>query len=535
VKQAILLAVAALAAAACTDKLQPNRCEKDSDCGSKTRFCSSSKWCVDLVRADGGDARTDATGERPAGSDAGDGGGIPPGDGGGPEAAVPDGPGSCGHDDDCAGSAVCAAGRCVACTMDSHCTDATSRFCHNNSCVDCRAAPADTCAQKGGDKKHCGSAGACVECLEASQCTTAGRGFCVNSSCVGCAMAGADACKGATPACEATSGLCVECTAPANCKDAGKPFCAATKCVPCAMAPAGQTCAMLNAALPACGPAGACVECNDSADCKGADRPICQANKCVPCTADSQCAARPGGSPGVCLAHLGGRCASEADTIHVRAGNGCGAAGTMAQPACTLDAARGMITATRRLVLVHGLVEGFDWALPAGGPVSIIGKQSAVVSGGARIGARFTGTGEVYMRDLTVAYSMLVGIYAGPGTTLKLERMTVQTNGSGGILLDRARFDIRHTLVSDNGPGQQGAQIFWGGILIDSPPTEGPARLERVSAISNRQVGISCSTRVEGVGVLASGNFGGVEATAACGLSLCPITGATCGASIGSP
>jgi hypothetical protein len=165
----------------------------------------------------------------------------------------------------------------------------------------------------------------------------------------------------------------------------------------------------------------------------------------------------------------------------VRAGNGCGADGTMAQPACSLDAARPLINGNRRLVLVHGPVEGFDWTLPAGGPVSIIG-QSATVSGGARVGARFSGTGEVYMRDMTVSYSMLQGIVAGQGTTLRLDRMTVQTNGGGGILLDRARFDIRNTLVSDNGPGQFGPQIFWGGILVQSPPAGGPARLERVSA-----------------------------------------------------
>ncbi len=207
----------------------------------------------------------------------------------------------------------------------------------------------------------------------------------------------------------------------------------------------------------------------------------------------------------------------------------------MAQPACTLDAARALITGNRRLVLVHGPVEGFDWTLPAGGPVSIIGQQAAAVSGGARVGARFGGTGEVYMRDMTVAYSMLQGIVAGQGTTLRLDRMTVQTNGGGGILLDRARFDIRNTLVSDNGPGQQGAQIFWGGILVQSPPAGGPARLERVSAVSNRQVGISCSAAIEGTGVLASGNVGGVETTPACGLNLCTPGAAGCGASLGAP
>jgi hypothetical protein len=534
---AMLLAVLPLALAACTNQLMAGRCDKNTPC-TGGQECNKFNRCVDVARADGGDARPGGTGERPPASEGGAGpevGGVPGADGSGPEMAGPDGPGSCGVDDDCEGSAVCAAGRCVACTMDGHCGDPINRFCHNNACVDCKGAPADSCAQKAGDRRHCGGNGACVECLETTQCTAAGRGFCVDNACVGCAMAGADACKGTTPACDATSGSCVECTAPGNCKEAGKPFCAANKCVPCAMAPAGQTCATLNAALPACGPAGACVECNESADCKAAELPICQANRCVACTADAQCAAKLGASPGVCLAHQGGRCATEADTIHVRAGTGCGAAGTMAQPACSLDAARPLITGTRRLVLVHGLVEGFDWALPAGGPVSIIGKQSAVVSGGARIGARFTGTGEVYMRDMTVAYSMLQGIAAGPGTTLRLDRMTVQTNGGGGILLDHARFDIRHTLVTDNGPGQQGGQIPWGGIRIDTPPSEGPARLERVSAVSNRQVGISCSTRIEGAGVLASGNFGGVETTAACGLSLCPVTGASCGASVGSP
>jgi hypothetical protein len=536
VKHLVMLGAVLAIVAGCTEELKPDRCKRNEDC-QKGWACDQNKRCVDLARTDGGDARLDvnrATGDGPDASDGGDGDAPEVGpvlaDDGGVEMAGPDAPGSCSHDDHCMGmgsTPVCAAGRCVACALDTHCGDPVKRFCEMNICVDCVAAPG-SCATKGGDKKHCGSNGACVECLESTQCTTTGKGFCVANSCVGCAGA-PGACKAPIPVCDETGGTCVECTAASHCSDPAKPFCAANKCVPCNMAPAGQTCAMLAAARPVCGPMGACVECNAPADCMAAPKPICQANMCVACTGDAQCATKLGASPGVCLAHLDGRCATEADTIHVRAGNGCGALGTMAQPACTLDAARALINDSRRLVLVHGPVEGFDWTLPAGGPVSIIGQHSAAVSGGARVGARFSGTGEVYMRDMTVSYSMLQGIVAGQGTTLRLDRMTVQTNGGGGILLDGARFDIRNTLVTDNGPGQYGAQIFWGGILVQSPPAGGPARLERVSAVSNRQVGISCSAAIEGTGVLASGNPGGVEATPACGLNLC-MAGAGCGA-----
>jgi hypothetical protein len=504
----------------CTEELDKGRCRQQTDCEAD-QMCNDFRRCVSVARADGGNARRDA---------AGDGGDRPVTGDGSPAMAdaAPDAAGTCSGNADCPdASGVCASGRCVACTEDSHCADPLKRFCVMNSCVDCSLAPPDTCATKGtGNNKRCAMAtGACVECLEASQCTAPGKTFCVAGACSGCMAAGADACKAPTPVCEA-GGSCVECTAAGHCKDPTKPFCAASKCVGCGMA-AGQTCASLDPAKPACGPGGDCVECNTSADCKAPARPICQAARCVACTADTQCVAKLGPSPGVCLAHLDGRCATEAETIHVRAGSGCGGGGTTAQPVCELDGARPLINAGRRLVLVHGLVQGFTWSLPSGGPVTIIGRDQPVIAGGARAGGRLTGTGEIWLRDLAFSSSALQGLVAEPGVNLHADRLLVEGNRGGGILLDGARFHLRDTVVNDNGPGQQGATA-WGGILVQSPPPGG-GRLERVSVTKNRQIGLSCSGTIQGTGVYASENVGG-EIAPTCGLAACPAAGGGCGA-----
>ena len=56
-----------------------------------------------------------------------------------------------------------------------------------------------------------------------------------------------------------------------------------------------------------------------AADCSQPTAPICVEGKCTRCTADTQCRERDGDDPGLCLAHLGGRCATDAEVIYVRA------------------------------------------------------------------------------------------------------------------------------------------------------------------------------------------------------------------------
>ncbi len=374
----------------------------------------------------------------------------------------------------------------------------------------------------------------CVACVEDTHCLDPVRKFCVAGACEDCRMAAATACPMPTPVCDPGNGTCVQCVASASCTDPRTPFCAANRCVGCAMA-APQTCAMLNPAHAVCGPDGACVECNASTDCTGdAARPICLNHACVACTTDAQCAARAA-NPGVCRRDQGGRCATDAETIYVRDGTGCGAAGTAAMPLCSMDAALPLLSATRNVVVVRGLVGGFAWTSPpAGVRATIVGQSAAVFAGGIRSGMRLSGPADVTVRSVTVRSSEVAGIVADSGATLRMESVLVDTNRGGGIQLDGARFDIRDTLVTNNGPGDAGL-VIWGGILIKGAPTGGPARLERVSLINNRQIGLTCDATVEATGVLARGNAGGVEVGSACNVTLCPREGPTCGSSVMPP
>jgi hypothetical protein len=517
-----LLGLAALLAG-CGDRLRPGFCEKQDDCGVGER--------CDL---EGGVAfhRCVAVGDGGAGDHPGrDGGGGPtqgPDADPGPDAA----PVSCGPDLVCPPDRpLCAEGRCVECEKDEQCTDPARGACSGNACVDCRTAGAAACTGAG---RICDPAtGGCAECLESSQCKTPGKSFCASKLCVGCQEAGAGACKAPTAMCDATSGACVECTANSTCTDPKAPFCTGNRCVGCAMA-APQTCAGVSPQRPACGPEGGCIECNTSADCTAdASKPICLERTCVACTTDAQCATKLGANPGVCLRHLGGRCATDAETIYVQDGGACGGtAGTAASPLCSPEAALPLVSATRDVVVVRGLVGGFSWNnLSAGQRASIIGQGGAVFAGGIRPGMRLSGPGEVYLRGVTVRSSEVIGVVAEQGATLRLDGVVVDTNRGGGILLDGAKFDLRDTLVTNNGAGETGA-VIWGGILVQGAPMGGPARLERVSLVGNRQIGLTCDAAIEGTGVHARANAGGVEIGARCNVAACPTESASCGSSV---
>jgi hypothetical protein len=475
-----------LALAAC-DKLRPGYCEKAEHCPDG-QLCDlegrvAFRQCVSMD--DGGTADRPARPgvPSPSGEDAY----PPPGEGSdGGETPPPDAP--------------------VGCSAGATCPAATPL------CVDDR----------------------CVECAEDAQCTDPLRRFCVAGSCADCRTAGPTACKAPTAVCDPASGSCVQCVANSSCTDPRAPFCGGNRCVGCGMA-APQTCTMLNAARPACSADGACVECNVSADCSAeATRPICVDRACVACTADAQCAARQA-NPGVCRRDLGGRCATEAETIYVQDGAGCGAAGTAAMPLCSMDAALPLLTATRNLVVVRGVVGGFVWNNPpAGTRATIVGQSGAVFAGGVRSGIRLSGGGDVTVRGVTVRSSEVAGIVAERGATLRLETVLVDTNRGGGILLDGARFEIRDTLVTNNGPGDAGL-VVWGGILIRGTPAGDPALLERVSLLNNRQIGLTCDAAVQARGLLARGNAGGVEVGSTCNVTPCPAESATCGSSVKSP
>jgi hypothetical protein len=235
------------------------------------------------------------------------------------------------------------------------------------------------------------------------------------------------------------------------------------------------------------------------------------------------------------MAHQDGRCASEAETIYVQQAAGCvmtadTTAGTAANPFCGLDKGAVALSPTRRLFVVRGTVPGTAWTLQgtATDPqISIVGQQSAVLAGGAFPGLRMM-SANVFVRDLVIRRSEQIGISATSGSTLRLERVAVENNGGGGILLDGTAFEIVDTKVTGNGPGTSGA-ITWGGLLIQMPPAAGPVRLNRVTVTGNNGPGLSCTAGIEGAAVSATGNAA-ANVGPTCGITSCGAPSATCGA-----
>jgi hypothetical protein len=163
------------------------------------------------------------------------------------------------------------------------------------------------------------------------------------------------------------------------------------------------------------------------------------------------------------MAHQDGRCASDAETLYVGNVGGCSSSdtgGTASQPLCTLQAALTRLTtnANKRLIVLRSSADGVS--VTNATQVSIVGQNSASIATGAvNPGISVSGTGNLYVRSLNVVGSSVstMGISAGPGTTLRLERAKVLNNGGGGILLNGAAFDFEDVLVSGNGTGIDGS------------------------------------------------------------------------------
>jgi hypothetical protein len=421
-------------------------------------------------------------------------------------------------------------GACVECTTAAQCTKPEAPLCTNHQCAPCAGNNA-ACATRDPAHPVCAASGRCAECTANDQCKTAGKTFCVMEACVGCQAAGPTACTGTTPVCNATSGACVECLADTDCKTPTAPFCAGNKCVPCGMATAGK-CAMTNPLVPACGPTGACVECNTSADCAfDPNRPICNTADltCRGCTADTECVAKSGADPGVCLDNRGGRCATTEETIYVANAPGCNlTGGTKAVPLCSAQDAPKLFSPTRALVLIRGTVGGLSWPLAGTPPLTIVGQQQAVLNGGVLSGIKLDGAGEVMVRGVTVRGSEVWSVIASGGAALYMRNSFVQNNNGGGVLIDGGRFDIRNTVISGNGPGQAGVA---GGMSVQAV-SGAPARLENVTLKSNTPVGLTCAggVTVTATGLFAKDNTPSNVALSCSGVTTCATEGAGCGA-----
>jgi hypothetical protein len=384
------------------------------------------------------------------------------------------------------------------------------------------------------ERPLCATTGECVECFNPTHCKDPGKSFCVATVCTGCQGAGPNACQSPMSICDPTSNRCVECTADGQCSaDPLRPLCVASACVGCAKAATGG-CAKKDATKPACGPAGACVECNDSPDCTQPAKSICVSNKCEACTTDTQCAARNGPNPGVCLTHQGGFCLTDDATIYVQNAATCSSAptaGTAAIPFCKPQDALAKVTNAFKNVVIRGpaAVAGLTWSNATVDQLNIIGQQSATIAGGADPGIKVSSGANLFARNLTVTASIDVGISASTNATLHLDHVTVRDNQKGGLLVDGAGFEVRDATFTGNGPGQFGL-ASWGGVLINMPPASSPALLDRLTIRDNKQVGLSCSGSVSGSGVLATGNSGGVDIAPTCGILTCAPAGPTCGA-----
>jgi hypothetical protein len=109
---------------------------------------------------------------------------------------------ACTADDQCVKRAPatpgCASGKCVECTLHSHCGTAKP-ICDvaTNTCVGCKTTD-NKCAARGDKKPVCTATGTCVECVTNADC------------------------EGETPICDKTSNTCKPCKADAECTDGPK-------------------------------------------------------------------------------------------------------------------------------------------------------------------------------------------------------------------------------------------------------------------------------------------------------------------------
>jgi hypothetical protein len=343
-------------------------------------------------------------------------------------------------------------------------------------------------------------------------------------------------CAGQTPFC--VEWRCVACKTSGECQG-GAPICSSSHaCVSCALADAG-----CPATAPACEvDSGRCVECVSNDGCGVATKPICDSASytCVSCTSDDQCAAV---GPSVCMFHLDGRCAADAETIYVgsRGSATCSdtatSAGSAQTPYCT--AQKGVLAARakgRPLVVLAGALAGGFTGIALTAPLTVVGKDAIITPADFSDGIGIT-SGEIYLRGLSVAGSAAgqtgIGINAqataGATLILHMDGCAVTGNPGGGILLGGAAFDIRNTRVAGNGPGQTSGGATFGGIRVDSLPSSGPTSLELVTIADNLAPGLSCWASIQGTGVLASGNILPVI-TNSCGVVNCAVPSATCGA-----
>jgi hypothetical protein len=463
----------------------------------------------------------------------------------------------CTGNSDCTGrgasAAVCdtASGRCVACAKSSDCTaDPTKPVCVADQCVACGSATgecrvknsaAPVCDGTSGKCVGClangdcaggidggvdggvdGSADGgvaagicnlttnqCVGCLTHADCNDPSKPICGSSqTCVGCGTqtAPANGCTAKNPAlpvCKPTTGACVQCAADLDCTTSAAPACdtTANKCVECVQSSYCKT-----TSAPVCDTtAEHCVQCLQDTDCSGAT-PICISQQCTNCTSDTQCVAKLGANPGVCMFHQDGRCATDAETVYVQNNTACltagaSTAGTAATPFCLPQDGVNATTGTKKLVVMRGPSTAMlgNWsspATPATGQLTVVGQNGATIGASGNIQIHVI-SGDFYIRGMTVTggyVASVPAIQADSPATIRLDRCIVKNNLGGGLVVSAgAAFDISNSVFDGNGPGSVGASSF-GGAYLGGAPAAGPARFWYNTVVNNGAGGVVCAS-----------------------------------------
>jgi hypothetical protein len=207
--------------------------------------------------------------------------------------------------------------------------------------------------------------------------------------------------------------------------------------------------------------------------------------------------------------------------------------GSGVMPFCSLQPVVPLVGAARNLVVVRGSVmattaafQGTAHQLSIVGQMPAAGQTLALVSGGLNPALHF-GAANAYVRNVRLSASS-IGCQADAGSTIRLDHVVVNGNSGGGILLDGAAFVIANTTITNNGPGDV-MGVALGGIRAQNIPMAGPAQLQNVTVQDNLAPGVSCSAKVQGTGVLATGNAA-VDVSPTCGFQFCMAAGPTCGA-----
>jgi hypothetical protein len=245
------------------------------------------------------------------------------------------------------------------------------------------------------------------------------------------------------------------------------------------------------------------------------------------------------------MSNIDGHCATDADTIYVgtigtaTCSDTATNAGSAQAPYCTDQIGISIAKSKAKLLVVMtGPLTGSFTVSPTA-PLTVVGRGAVITPTVATDGITIT-SGEIYLRNLTVqgsaSTSTGIGINATSGTTLHMDTCAVKNNPGGGILLNGAAFDIKNTTVTGNGPATFGGTSPWGGILVNNPPASGSLNLNLVTIQTNDGGGLSCTSAIQGSGVLSTGNtnasLGQIGAACTITAGACTTASTTCGAQL---